>query len=54
MAVTMDGEQLVTVTSEWFSGEYPWAGTLTRDVTFPIVEGASAEGEGWAMVLHLD
>lgn len=54
MTVTMEGEQLVTVTSEGFSGEYPWAGTQSRTVSFPITEGATASGEGWAFVLHLN
>jgi hypothetical protein len=54
MAVTMDGEQLVTVTSEGFSAQYPWSGSETRNVSFPIQEGATASGEGWAFVLHLN
>jgi hypothetical protein len=54
MAVTMEGEQLVTVTSEGFTAEYPWEGTQTRAVTFPLEEGATAQGEGWAFILHLN
>jgi len=54
MAVTMDGEQLVTVTSEGFSAEYPWAGTHTREFVLPAENGATAQGEGWAFVLYLD
>jgi hypothetical protein len=54
MAVTMDGEQLVTVTSEGFSGEYPWAGTHTLELVLPAETGATAQGEGWAFVLYLD
>lgn len=54
MTITMEGQQLVTVTSEGFNAEYPWAGTQTRIVTFPIQDGAMASGEGWAFVLHLN
>ena len=53
LTVEMTGEQMVEVTAEGFHGEYPWAGTQTRDLVFPLVEGASAGGEGWDMVLHL-
>lgn len=53
MTVEMTGEQMVEVDAEGFHGEYPWAGTHTRDVVFPLVEGATAAGEGWELVLHL-
>ena len=53
LALELTGEQLVEVKAEGFHGEYPWAGTQTRDLTFPLEEGASAQGEGWAVVLHL-
>jgi len=53
MVLEMTGEQLVEVKAEGFHGEYPWSGTQTRDLTFSLEEGASAEGEGWAIVLHL-
>lgn len=53
MVVEMTGEQMVEVTAEGFHGEYPWAGSHTRTLDFPIVEGATAEGEGWRFVLHL-
>jgi hypothetical protein len=53
MDVEMTGEQMVEVTAEGFHGEYPWAGTHTMALEFPIVEGATAEGEGWQFVLHL-
>lgn len=52
--LTMTGNQLVTVDAEGFHGEYPWEGTYPFNLTFPLQEGASMEGEGWAFVLHLD
>ena len=52
--VEMNGEQLVEVESEGFQGDYPWSGTHSQDLSFPLQEGASAEGEGWALVLHLN
>lgn len=53
MVVEMTGEQNIVVQAEGFQGEYPWSGTQTLDVTFPLVEGAQATGEGWILVLHL-
>ena len=53
LVLEMAGEQLVVVDAEGFHGEYPWAGTQTRDLVFPLEEGATAQGEGWAVVLHL-
>ena len=54
LVLEMTGEQFVEVNAEGFHGEYPWEGTQTRDLAFPLEEGATAEGEGWAIVLHLD
>jgi hypothetical protein len=53
MVVEMTGEQMIEVQAEGFQGQYPWSGTQTLDVTFPLVEGAQASGEGWVLVLHL-
>ncbi len=53
LVLDMSGEQLVVVESEGFSGEYPWAGTHALDLSFPLEEGATADGEGWVVVLHL-
>jgi hypothetical protein len=53
LVLEMTGEQLVVVEAEGFHGEYPWAGTQSRDLAFPLEEGATAQGEGWAVVLHL-
>jgi hypothetical protein len=53
LVLQMAGEQLVVVDAEGFHGEYPWAGTQSRDLAFPLEEGATSQGEGWAVVLHL-
>ncbi len=53
LVLEMSGEQLVVVESEGFNGEYPWAGTHALDLSYPLEEGATAEGEGWVVVLHL-
>ena len=53
LAVEMTGNQLVVVTSDGFYGEYPWDGTLSIDLDFPLEDGASFAGEGYAFVLHL-
>ncbi len=52
-SIEMEGDQMVEVTAEGFHGEYPWSGTATLDLTLPAQEGASAEGEGLAFILHL-
>ena len=48
------GSQLVVVNAEDFHGEYPWEGTVPFEFNFPLEEGASFEGEGYAFVLHLN
>jgi hypothetical protein len=53
LVLEMSGEQLVVVDAQGFHGEYPWSGTQTRDLSFPLQEGAAAQGEGWVVVLHL-
>lgn len=53
LTVQMSGEQLVEVRSSGFSGDYPWSGTTTNDLVFPLEDGSSQTGEGWEMVLHL-
>ena len=53
LLLEMRGEQMVEVQAEGFHGKYPWSGTQARDLAFPLEEGASAEGEGWVVVLHL-
>ena len=53
MVVETSGEQLVQVESQGYQGEFPWTGSHTFNLSFPIEEGSTAEGEGWAFVLHL-
>ncbi len=54
LALDMAGQQMVEVEAEGFQGEYPWSGELSLDLSFPLVDGATAQGEGWVLVLHLD
>jgi hypothetical protein len=54
LALEMSGNQLVVVTSQGFSGEYPWSGTHHFDLAFPLEEGATIDGEGYSFVLHLN
>ncbi len=54
MIIEVSGEQYVEVRSEGYQGDFPWSGTHEFDLSFPIEEGAAAEGEGWVFVLHLD
>jgi hypothetical protein len=47
------GEQTLIVDASGFHGEYPWEGTNRFELTFPLVDGASVEGEGYVFVLRL-
>jgi hypothetical protein len=47
------GEQMLVVDASGFHGEYPWSGTNSFDLTFPLEDGASVQGEGYVFVLHL-
>lgn len=53
LALNMNGEQLVVVDAQGFHGEYPWSGAHTLNLSFPLQEGATAQGEGWVVVLHI-
>lgn len=53
LAAEMTGTQMVEVIAEDFHGEYPWEGSIPFDLVFPLEEGASIDGEGWAFILHL-
>lgn len=53
LTVEIAGEQLVVVDAGSFYGEYPWNGTASVPAAFPLQDGATAEGEGWVLVLHL-
>ena len=52
--LVMSGEQIVEVVVEGVTMTYSWAGTQSLDATFPLEDGASAQGEGWGLVLDLD
>jgi len=52
VTLEMAGQQMLEVQAEGFYGEYPWAGEVSFDLSFPLVDGATVEGEGWAFVLH--
>jgi len=54
LVIEMSGEQMVEVRAEGFQGDYPWAGSHELNLNFPIEEGASAQGEGWAVILHVN
>lgn len=53
ITVVSSGNQMVEVRADGFSGDYPWEGTRTLDLSFPLQENATAKGEGWEFVLHL-
>lgn len=53
LSLELTGSQLVVVSAEGFSGEYPWEGTQSFDLVFPIEEGASMDGEGYVIILHM-
>lgn len=53
LVVDLSGSQLVKVESGQFQGEYPWSGEASQHAILDLVDGATAEGEGWMLVLHL-
>lgn len=53
LVVDLSGEQLVTVEGGSFQGEYPWSGAASQHAILAVEDGATAEGEGWMLVLHL-
>lgn len=54
LTVEVSGDQMVEVRSDGFQGDYPWSGTHTLNLSFPLEEGAVMEGEGWAFILHFN
>jgi hypothetical protein len=52
VTIESSGEQMVEVRAEGMQGDYPWSGTRTLELSFPLVDGATAQGEGWSFVLH--
>ena len=53
LALEANGEQNVIVDAEGFHGEYPWSGSHTFDLAFPLEDEARVEGEGYVFILHL-
>jgi hypothetical protein len=53
LVIEMSGDQMVEVRAEGFVGDYPWSGTNQQNLSFPLEDGAMAEGEGWAFVLSI-
>ena len=54
MLVETSGEQKVEVRAEGYQGDFPWSGSQDFDLSYPIEEGATISGEGWAFVLHVN
>ncbi|HVP22266.1 MAG TPA: hypothetical protein VMS73_10445 [Anaerolineaceae bacterium] len=54
MEVKLSGEQNLVVVVHLKQTTYPWKGSSTLQLTFPIQEGATAKGEGWIFVLHIN
>jgi hypothetical protein len=52
--IEMAGKQMLEVRADGFTGDYPWSGSHKSDLSFPLEEGSTAEGDGWAFVLHLN
>lgn len=48
----MAGDQMVEVKAEGFHGTYPWSGTVSFDLSFPVSDGGVFEGDGWAFIIH--
>ena len=54
LKVETSGDQLVVVTSDGFNAEYPWNGTHSFDLDFPVMDNTTVQGEGWAFTLHVN
>jgi hypothetical protein len=54
LTVLMSGDQTVEVSAGEFQQTYPWSGENSLNLRLPLEEGATASGEGWTFVLHLD
>jgi len=52
--VNMADKQTITIIVEGTETTFPWSGTPTIEASFPLVDGAQAQGEGWQLILHLD
>jgi len=53
LVVDLTGNQLVKVEGGSFQGEYPWSGAVSQHAILAVEDGATAEGEGWMLILHL-
>jgi hypothetical protein len=53
LTLEASGDQLVVVDAGEFYGEYPWSGTNTFPLQFPLQDGATVEGEGYTFILRL-
>lgn len=54
LTLITSGQQTVEVSAGEFQRTYPWSGENSLNLSLPVEEGATAAGEGWAFVLHLD
>jgi len=54
LTLITSGEQTVEVSAGEFQQTYPWSGENSLNLSLPVEEGATASGEGWTFVLHLD
>ena len=54
ISFVMTGDQVFIVDSPGLQGEYPKSFDHQFDFSFPVVDGATESGEGWALILHLD
>ena len=51
----MTGDQVFIVDAPgMLQEEYPMSFDYEYDYSFPVVDGATESGEGWALILHLD
>jgi hypothetical protein len=51
--IEMNGQQTVVVVVEGAETTYPWEGSPSISASFPLVDGAQVDGEGWSLILHL-
>lgn len=54
LTLITSGQQTVEVSAGEFQRTYPWSGENSLNLSLPAEEGATAGGEGWTFVLHLD
>jgi len=50
----MTGDQVFIVDSAGLQEEYPMSFDYEYEYSFPVEDGATESGEGWALILHLD